>query len=288
MVYLRSFQLLNDIGEQKVYESEQRNIYVDRYPLGIFPVKQLETLSFSPITIFYGNNGSGKSTILNIIAQKCEAKRITPLNKGVFFDNYVESCDFEFGIDLPQEIKVITSDDIFDYLLNIRAINTGVDRKKEMLSQQYLDAKYDNRAINTLDTYDSLKEKVEARSKTMSRYVRDKLMTNTLQEQSNGESALMFWQKEITENSLYILDEPENSLSAANQRKLSKFIEESARFYNCQFILSTHSPFLLSLTDATIYDLDEVPVKTKKWYELESIQEYHKLFQEREHLFNKK
>ncbi len=288
MVFLRSFQLLNDVGEHKVYESEQRNIYVDRYPLGIFPAKQLETLSFSPITIFYGNNGSGKSTILNIIAQKCEAKRITPLNKGVFFDNYIEGCDYEFGIDLPQEIKVITSDDIFDYLLNIRAINTGVDRKKEMLSQQYLDAKYDNRAINTLDTYDSLKEKVEARSKTMSRYVRDKLMTNTLQEQSNGESALMFWQKEITENSLYILDEPENSLSAANQRKLSKFIEESARFYNCQFILSTHSPFFLSLTDATIYDLEEVPVKTKKWHELESIQEYHKLFQEREHLFNKK
>ena len=278
MVFLKSFQLLNAIGEHKVYESEIKNIYATRYPLGIFPLKQLETLSFAPITIFYGNNGSGKSTVLNIIAQKCHAKRITPLNKGIFFDNYIERCQFELHDEGLQEIKVITSDDIFDYLLNIRAINTGVDRQKELLIQQYLDAKYDTRNINQLDTYDSLKEKVDARSKTMSRYVREKLMTNTIQEQSNGESALMFWEKEITENAVYILDEPENSLSASNQKKLCKFIEESARFYNCQFILSTHSPFLLSLKGAMIYDLDDVPVRVKKWTELENIQEYYQLF----------
>ena len=40
---------------------------------------------------------------------------------------------------------------------------------------------------------------------------------------------------------LYLLDEPENSLSAELQLDLLKFIENSARFYNCQFIISTHS-----------------------------------------------
>ena len=81
----------------------------------------------------------------------------------------------------------------------------------------------------------------------MSKFVRNRLVNNTIVEQSNGESALLFWEKEIVEDGLYILDEPENSLSAENQLKLKTFIEDSVRFYNCQFIISTHSPFLLAL-----------------------------------------
>ena len=97
----------------------------------------------------------------------------------------------------------------------------------------------------------------------------------------------MFWEREIKEDSIYLLDEPENSLSAENQLKLKKFIEDSVRFYNCQFIISTHSPFLLSLTDALIYDLDSVPVVTKKWTELNSIQTYKKFFDEHSNEFEK-
>lgn len=59
------------------------------------------------------------------------------------------------------------------------------------------------------------------------------------------------------------LDEPENSLSAVNQIKLKEFIEESVRFFNCQFIISTHSPFLLSMQDARVYDLDIVPSRVR-------------------------
>lgn len=54
---------------------------------------------------------------------------------------------------------------------------------------------------------------MNARKKTMSSYVRDKLVNNII-EKSNGESALIFWEKEIEDNGIYILDEPENSLSA--------------------------------------------------------------------------
>ena len=107
-------------------------------------------------------------------------------------------------------------------------------------------------------------------------------------EWSNGESALMFWEREIEENSIYILDEPENSLSAENQLKLKKFIEDSVRFYNCQFIISTHSPFLLKLMDAKIYDLDQIPVTTKNWTELPNVLVYYNFFKEHEDEFNKK
>ena len=95
----------------------------------------------------------------------------------------------------------------------------------------------------------------------------------------------MFWEQEINEDSLYILDEPENSLSAENQIKLKKFIEESVRFFNCQFIISTHSPFLLNLNEAKIYDLDEVPVTTKKWPELENVKTYYNFFKKNESEF---
>lgn len=120
----------------------------------------------------------------------------------------------------------------------------------------------------------------------MSRYVRERLANNNIVEQSNGESALMFWEKEIKENSIYILDEPENSLSAENQLKLKKFLEDSARFFNCQFIISTHSPFLLNLKDAIIYDLDSFPVCVKKWTELENIRIYYDFFKEHEGEFD--
>ena len=119
----------------------------------------------------------------------------------------------------------------------------------------------------------------------MSKYVRERMGNNNIVEMSNGESALMFWEQEINEESIYILDEPENSLSAENQIKLKKFIEESVRFFNCQFIISTHSPFLLNLRDAKIYDLDEVPVINKKWTELNNVRTYHDFFKEHEDEF---
>ncbi|SLC90046.1 Uncharacterised protein [Mycobacteroides abscessus subsp. abscessus] len=49
--------------------------------------------------------------------------------------------------------------------------------------------------------------------------------------------------------------------------ELMKLIEDYARFFGCQFVISTHSPFLLALKGAKIYDLDNDPVDVKKWYD---------------------
>ena len=65
-----------------------------------------------------------------------------------------------------------------------------------------------------------------------------------------------------------------------------QFIEESVRFYDCQFIIATHSPFLLSLRDALIYDLDSHPVKTKKWTELSGVRAYYDFFNAHKNEFN--
>ncbi len=89
----------------------------------------------------------------------------------------------------------------------------------------------------------------------------------------------------IRDNALYLLDEPENSLSAERQLELARFLEDSARFYGCQFIISTHSPFLLSMKGARIYDLDTPPVGVRAWTELPNVRLYHDFFESRREEF---
>lgn len=288
MVYLKNFTLLNELQEQGIICSEEiRRIFNNYYPLHLFPIKSFKNIDFDKITIFYGGNGSGKTTLINIISGKLNASRKSLIDKGSYFDLYVKHCDYEMSFEQPSEIKLITSDDVFDYLLDVRSINTNVNRRKEKLSKEYLDYKF-NKDKTSFDNYDELKISYDAKRKSMSKFVRERLGNNNIIEWSNGESALMFWEREIKEDSIYLLDEPENSLSAENQLKLKKFIEDSVRFYNCQFIISTHSPFLLKLMDAKIYDLDQIPVTTKDWTELSNVLIYYNFFKEYEDEFNKK
>lgn len=285
MTFLNRFTLLDSKQEHEILAYKDiRRIYNTTYPLHLFDEKGFSHIDFDNITIFYGGNGSGKTTLLNIIAEKLKAIRKSSINKGNLFKLYVDDCTYEMSPTEPLEIKIITSDDVFDYLLDIRSINANIHRRKEQLSQEYLNMKFGKQNVSFND-YEEVKNSYEAKKGTISNYVRERLGNNTMMEQSNGESALMFWEREIQENSIYILDEPENSLSAENQLKLKQFIEESVRFYNCQFIISTHSPFLLNLTEAKIYDLDEVPVIQKKWTELSNVQLYYQFFKERDHEF---
>ena len=280
MIYLKSFTLLDEKEENDyVLGSDTRNIYNNYYPLNIFSSRRLKNIKFGSITCFYGGNGSGKSTILNIISEKLNSNRKTEIDKGSYFNIYVKYTSYEMGIEQPISIKTINSDDVFDYLLDIRSINSHINRRKEKLSKEFLENKYSNNSISFED-FENLRDSIDSKRKTMSKYVRDRLVNNIIIESSNGESALMFWEKEIEDDSIYILDEPENSLSAENQIKLMKFIEDSVRFYNCQFIISTHSPFFLSMKDAVIYDLDTIPVITRKWTELENVKIYKKFFDE--------
>ena len=284
MIYLKRFELLDENKEHGLFDRERRRIFNTYYPIGIFSQKEFQEIIFDRITIFYGGNGSGKTTLLNIISEKLESVRKSKIDKGSFFDLNVESCKYEMSYDEPMEIKTITSDDVFDYLLDIRSINSNINRRKERLSKEYLETKFSSQT-SSFENYEQIKDSYDSKTKTMSKYVRDRLGNNNIIEQSNGESALMFWEREIKEDSIYILDEPENSLSAENQIKLKKFIEDSTRFYNCQFIISTHSPFLLNLLEAKIYDLDSNPVQTKKWTELENVKIYHEFFKEHESEF---
>ena len=67
MVYLKEFNLLSEEFENSILINERRNYFHNQYPFRIFTDKKLEKIDFTNITILYGGNGSGKSTVSNII-----------------------------------------------------------------------------------------------------------------------------------------------------------------------------------------------------------------------------
>lgn len=286
MKYLKSFCFVRQEQEFNFFMGIRRTCYDSYYPFQVLSRIGFARIDFEPVTILYGGNGTGKSTALNVIAEKLNLKRDASYNRSNFFEDYADLCEYETCSVIPKESRIITSDDVFDYMLDMRALNEGIDRKREEVFEEYLDAKYSKFRFRSIEDYDRLKQVNLARRKTQSKYVRENLMDN-VRERSNGESAFLYFSERIRENALYLLDEPENSLSAERQRELSRFIEDSARFFGCQFVISTHSPFMLSMKGAKIYDLDENPVDVKRWTELGNVREYFSFFKEHEKEFEK-
>lgn len=284
MVYLSSFRFPNREQEYDFIFAQKRTCYDTYYPFRILSEHRLERLDFEPVTILYGGNGSGKTTALNVIAEKLGLARDTLYNRSNFFEDYTERCSFGQGQEIPEGSRIITSDDVFDFMLNLRSINDGVNRKREELLEEYLDMKYSHFQLKSLDDYEHLKKVTTARSNTQSKYVRKNVMDN-VREHSNGESAFLYFADKIKEDGLYLLDEPENSLSPAKQQELLRFLEDSARFFGCQFIIATHSPFLLSMRGAKVYDMDEEIVDVKPWNRLENVRAYYDFFKKHEREF---
>lgn len=284
MIYLTQFKFPDVEREYDFLMGMRRTCYDSFYPFQVLTKNNLQVLDFEPITILYGGNGSGKSTALNVIAEKLQLDRDTLFNRSNFFEDYTQMCEFEVAQEIPVNSRIVTSDDVFDFMLNLRTINDGINVKREDLFQEYLDVKYAKFQMKSLADYEQLKKVNMARSKTQSKYIRNNLMDN-VREHSNGESAFIYFADKIKESGLYLLDELENSLSPERQQELLQFIEDSARFFGCQFVIATHSPFLLSLKGAKIYDLDENPVDVKKWTELENVRVYYEFFKKHEREF---
>ena len=91
----------------------------------------------------------------------------------------------------------------------------------------------------------------------------------------------------IEPDRLYLLDEPEVSLSPQNQVKLAEEINKMSRYLSIQFIIATHSPFMLGILNAKIYNLDTEYYKVQKWSELENVKYFYEFFKNRKNEFEK-
>ncbi len=298
MIYLEDFYLVSEDGEWEFLRYLSRGCYDSHYPFQFFPQeKGLEKLSFSDITIFCGGNGSGKSTVLNVIAEKLDLKRETSFNKTDFFDPYLDRCCEVLRENDPVKIRelrkvsrIITSDDVFKQIIDVRERNENISFKREVIFNEKNDMKINGwngpRSINMEDpnSIKAYKDYYEKFKTPASKYIRKHIGVDE-RTYSNGENGFRYFTDAIQPNGLYLLDEPENSLSAELQLQLVEYIQAMARFYNCQFIMSTHSPFILSLPFAKIYNMDEKPVKACKWTELPNVRIYHDFFKDHDDEF---
>lgn len=303
-IYLHDFMFRSAREESDFYLAEKRTCFNSFYPLDIFPQKGLGRVDFEPVTIFYGGNGSGKSTMLNIIAARLNVLREIPFKPGQFFDWYVNGLDrcvngtsqvkvppLSFNSELgeewkgiPAESRILTSEDVFDKTLTVRGRNREIDRQRDMVAQKWwaynVEGKHTNMTSMHGPEYEAWKMQHSMRDKSMSKVIKEEVGFN-IKTGSNGENAFEFFMEKVQGNALYLLDEPENSLSAAWQVKLASYLEGMARFEGCQFVIATHSPFLLGIRGAKIYDLDTDGVPVRKWTELENVRQYYEFFRER-------
>lgn len=142
--------------------------------------------------------------------------------------------------------------------------------------------------FKSMDDYEELRMQLLARRKSLTRrQFIQKTAGSEVKLNSNGETALEYFDSKLKNDTLYCLDEPENSLSPKMQIKLLDILKQMARYCGCQFIIATHSPFLLSIPGARIYDLDETPVDIKNWWELENTRTYYEFFKKNEKLFER-
>ena len=270
MIYLSSFMLSNK-------QVKNPNIY----PYNVFRGKYIEPFVFSPITVFYGNNGSGKSTLLNIIANKLQLKGkeyATSNSFGIvdYCNAFSNECSYSLGEDdfgfviknLPGNSRYIKSEDI---LYEIKKI-----QQKQVLSDG-MEYDYVQKGMTIQEAKEFLSSKEGRKQEEYIKFAQEKY--------SNGETSMQYFEEYLQPNALYLLDEPEVSLSPSNQVLLANEINKLARLLECQFVIATHSPFMLGTLNAKIYNIDTKEYDVVKWNELENVQYFYNFFKKHEQEF---
>ena len=90
----------------------------------------------------------------------------------------------------------------------------------------------------------------------------------SLHRQSHGESFLSLFAHRF-EQGIYILDEPEAALSPQRQLSFLRIVHQLATPAHAQFLISTHSPILLSYPGAVLFSLDGDSIKEVDYLETE-------------------
>ncbi|MGN0351819.1 MAG: AAA family ATPase [Roseburia sp.] len=267
MIYLSSFALTHT-------KLKNPNIY----PYNVFCNKYVEPFVFAPITIFYGSNGCGKSTLLNLIAQKLGIEGAEQYAYGQnYINKYLDECAFDYGEDengvtckIPKESRYIKSEDV---LFEIKKIQQEDALERGYIYEKTRQGSTKEEAKQAYQSYIGLNSVVDILQFAQEKY-------------SNGETAMQMLTDILVPDACYLLDEPEVSLSPQNQVKLAEEINTLAHYCSCQFLIATHSPFLLGTLQGKIYDMDQKEIEEKKWSELENVKFFYDFFKKHEGEFS--
>jgi len=278
-MFLEQFNLVNEEDNLELVK-KIKNSYTDDewFPLGFFKKKKLLQIDFEPITIFYGGNGSGKSSLLNLIAEHFGFLRHADVSVTKAFTQFADACTAKHAKNLVNNSKMLTSEDIFKNIFGARKTNTVVDEKKSKMEEFY-----DYGGLD--DVYSGIKGGSMVNKNLAKKQFVQKKAGFKNRQFSNGENAIQFFKDEIQKKTLYLLDEPENSLSPAFQLDLKQFLEDCVKYHGCQLVIATHSPFILALRGAKIYNLDRSPVVVEKWHDLKNIRVYYDFFKKNMEMF---
>lgn len=211
------------------------------YPMALF--RGLARLDFTtPVTLVAGENGCGKTTLMELLAHKLNAVRIdhAEMTEDMRRAPVAAAADnFRVAVGRrPDRTFFFHAEGFVRYI-------DSLNRMKEEARQDLLRAERENEGRS-----------VFARNQARAAHAGslaalEGLYENDLSARSHGEGFLDFFGARLIDRGLYLLDEPEAALSPFNQYVLLTMVADAAA-RGCQFVISTHSPVLLACPGARI------------------------------------
>lgn len=206
----------------------------EEYPFCLPCIRNLQELKLHPkVTYIVGENGTGKSTILEAIAT------------AYGFNPEGGTKNFNFS-------SMNTHSNLYNYIKLIKGAKMPRDG-------------FFLRAESFYNVATNISELEQERPGLLSSYG-----GRSLHEQSHGESFLSLFLNRFSDHGLYILDEPEAALSPQRQMSILARMHELVG-QGSQFIITTHSPIIMAYPHAVIYELKE-NIKVVKYEETEHYQ----------------
>ena len=216
----------------------------DCYPFNLPVFHEPARISFtSPVTFFIGENGTGKSTLLEAIADKC---RIYSW-QGIERMRYNKS---------PYEKD-------FHKVISISWSNGSVPGS-------FFSSRIFRNFAKILDEW-----------ATSDPGILEYFGGKSLMKQSHGQSLMSFFSSRFKIKGIYLLDEPETALSPKSQLGLLRILNTMAKAGHAQFIVATHSPILLACPDAVIYSFDQAPVRSVLYEETDYYRIYKQFMEDK-------
>ncbi|MFA7309072.1 MAG: AAA family ATPase [Patescibacteria group bacterium] len=218
----------------KVKIAFQEGLDFSLYPFSLGIIKNLTDIVFpTQVTFFVGENGTGKSTILETIAHKA----------GFGPEGGSKNINFN------------TTEETHSSPIDLLSSQIVLSWRKKPKDGYFFRAESFFNLASHIDTI--AVEGGQGRHVAYASYG-----GKSLHEQSHGESFLNFFRNRLGGGGFYIFDEPEAALSPQRQLALLKIIHDLSRNPETQFIIATHSPILLAYPNARIYSCDSDTLET--------------------------